>query len=169
MAYPRRYPHRPKTTTMLWAGSFFAVCGAFLVHRAVTNDRGLIINGLIYLAPTSATVFYAVLAVLSGGFVAMAAIAWIDNAVNGPRHVVLYEDAIELPATLFRRRPRRVPYARIRAIELWEVNRQVGIHLVLDEGKVGLGRSMLGEVAFAEIVSELKRQLASQRSAKSSA
>jgi hypothetical protein len=53
----------------------FGASAVFMAHEAETNDRGLIINGIIHLDPGSADVFYAVMALLSIGFVAIGVMA----------------------------------------------------------------------------------------------
>jgi len=52
----------------------FGACAAFFFYRASTNDRGLILNGIIHFEPGGADVFYAVMGLLSAGFVVIAAL-----------------------------------------------------------------------------------------------
>src|SRR5688572_11582829 len=122
MSEPRRYRHQPKLSTTLFAIAFFGACAAFAFWTSARNDRGLIINGIITLETRGADVFWAVIGVLSCGFVAMG-LYGVVRALGPPQYVVLHDDVIELPASLFRR-ARRVPYRDVRKIELWETQGQ---------------------------------------------
>ncbi|MDI1447187.1 hypothetical protein [Polyangium sp. 6x1] len=42
----------------------FGACAAFFFYRSMTNDRGLILNGVIHFGPDGADVFYAVMGLL---------------------------------------------------------------------------------------------------------
>jgi hypothetical protein len=54
----REYPLRAKRRTVLFVIVFFSVCGWILGDKALANDRGLLINGLIHLSPPQATIVY---------------------------------------------------------------------------------------------------------------
>ncbi len=159
MPEPRRYAYKPNLGAMLGAIALFGVAAVFFTYRALQNDRGLVINGIIHLGPHAADVFFAVLAALSVGFVAMGVLGAV-RFLGTPRWVVLHDDAIELPPTVIRRAVRRVPYASVVAIELWNVSGQPSVRIVHAGGAEGVARSMVGQTAFDEIVAELRRRCA---------
>lgn len=62
---PQIFPLK-RPTFMLGLGFvLFGASAAFFYYRATTNDRGLIINGIIEMGPGAADIFYAVFFVLS--------------------------------------------------------------------------------------------------------
>lgn len=67
------FPYRPKAGPMLAAIAFFGVCTAIGAYAASTNDRGLVINGLIELETGGATTFWWCLTALAAAFVAAGA------------------------------------------------------------------------------------------------
>jgi hypothetical protein len=140
---------------MIGVIAMFGSAMAFFAHRAETNDRGLIINGIIELGPHGADIFYAVFAGLSGALAALGVLGLI-RAFGAPMYVVLEHDAIVVPGPMFSPRARRVEFERIRALETWNVNGQVGLTIRYDGGRAGIARSMVGEAAFQEIIGELK-------------
>ena len=76
---------------------FFGLGAWVLLDRASTNDRGLIINGLIHLEPGSADVFYAVLGFFSLAFVVLAIKAGFELAMRPKFQVTLDGERIVFP------------------------------------------------------------------------
>jgi len=72
-------------------------CAAFMFERASTNDRGLVINGLIHLAPGSADVFYAVLGALCAAMAVLSVRALIALVQRKHFRVTIGEEEITLP------------------------------------------------------------------------
>ena len=62
------YPYKPRPRVMLGCVAFFGLIAAGMTYEAITNDRGLILNG-IPLSPRGATIFYAVVAGVCALFV----------------------------------------------------------------------------------------------------
>jgi hypothetical protein len=60
---PLRRPYRELVLGFV----LFGAAAAYLFYRASTNDRGLILNGLIHLDPSGAGTFFVVLGLLSVG------------------------------------------------------------------------------------------------------
>lgn len=75
----------------------FGGAAAFFAHQASTNDRGLIINGIIHLGPSGADVFYAVLAILSVGFVAIGLLALRAFHARKSLRVVIGKKHVTMP------------------------------------------------------------------------
>jgi len=65
------YPYKPKPGKMLIVVVVFFGAGALLLgHEALTNDRGLILNGIIHFDTQGATIFYWCVAGVSAAFTA---------------------------------------------------------------------------------------------------
>lgn len=140
-----RYRYVPRLTPMLLAVVFFSGCLAFYVWRTATNDRGLIINGLLELETGGATTFFATFAVGSAVFVLMGLWALVIR-VRGPRYLVLDESSLSIPSR-FSRKARTVPYAAIRDIQLLNVQGQSMLQIATDSGKVTVAAIMLASDA----------------------
>jgi hypothetical protein len=113
----------------------------FYVWRAMHNDRGLIINGLIELEAGGATTFYTVLAAASAAFVAIG--LWAITAhFRAPSYLVLGDALLSIPSRLGRK-PRSVPYASIRGIDLLNVRGQSMLKLATAGGEVTIAAMML--------------------------
>jgi hypothetical protein len=137
---------------MLWAGGFFAACGAFYIHLVITNDRGLIINRIVELDAHGATVFYAVLGAVSLFIVMTAAAATIYGHLKKPL-LVLAEDHLIVPHGFIRKRPKVIHFADIRRITYQSVNGQRFLTIWSSGGKVSIARSLLESEAVFEAVS----------------
>ena len=109
---------------MLLCGLFFGACAAVLGHKATTNTRGLILNGIIEFSPSSASTFYWVLTAFSILFVLAAGWTIITTLVHGVPDVVLSDNAISFPAGFPIKRPSRVPYSEITGLSRSEVSGQ---------------------------------------------
>lgn len=154
------FRYRAKPATMFLAGGFFTLCGIFLAYKAASNDRGLIINGLIELGPTGATVFYTVLAGFSALFVVAAAAGTIHGLLRAPV-LTLADDHIVVPGTLFRPSPRRIDFAAVMSASLQSVNGQRFLTIESAQGKVSVARSMLdSEHTFEHVVDVVTSRVA---------
>ncbi|HET7539078.1 MAG TPA: hypothetical protein VFK05_04375 [Polyangiaceae bacterium] len=147
-----RYRYQPRLVPMLLVVLFFGACLLFYVWRASNNDRGLIINGLITLETEGATTFYAVLAVLSAGFVLVGVWA-LATRLRGPSYLVFDTDQLSVPSR-FGRRPRLVPYASMREIKLLRVQGQSMLQIETEGGKVTVAAIMLASDAQLSEVGE---------------
>ncbi len=58
------------------------VGGPGSAYKAYTNDRGLVLNGILHFSPTGATIFYAVLSVICFAVLAVTSLSLV-------RHVAL--------------------------------------------------------------------------------
>lgn len=163
---PLRRPYRDLVLSAL----FFAVCAAALAYRAWTNDRGLILNGIVTFEPGGADVFYAVLAILSGVFCAFGVLAAARFATLKEFRIVLGPRSITLPPTNALRDPREVtvPLHRIEAVELLPPARPITLVICEDERSHSIQRRWLTKgwsvqgVADA-IIARVREAQASQR------
>lgn len=150
------FPYRGKLRTMLLVALFFGGGAAFFAHKAATNDRGLIVNGLIELGPTGATVFYVVFAVVSGLFVVLAGGATLYGHLK-QTVLVLADDHLEIPGGFFKRHVRRVEFASITSASLQKINGQEFLILQTAVGQASIARSLLSpDHAFDRIVAAVE-------------
>ena len=95
---------------------FFGFVAAFMAHEARTNDRGLILGGLIELSTPWATVFYWVISATGVAFVLLALLLVPRCLVR--RHIVLEKDAITIPSRTPSRRVYRIARGDIRDVSV---------------------------------------------------
>jgi hypothetical protein len=108
---------RPYSELVL-SGLFFGFCTAILAHEAETNDRGLILNGIIHFDRDGADVFYAVLAVLSAAITAFAGLGFLRVSQIKEFWITFGPEALSFPAApLWSAKRISVPWDRIDAVE----------------------------------------------------
>ncbi|MDP1579650.1 MAG: hypothetical protein Q8M02_05195 [Candidatus Didemnitutus sp.] len=156
------FPYRAKTTPMLLAGLFFGVCAAWFLHLWSTNDRGLVLNGIIELGAVGAGRFYAGLAVTSTLFV-IAAIAALLHGAAKKTVLVLAPDHLLIPRGFWRPTVQRVAFTDITGAALQEVAGQKTLLLTTNNGRAAITRSMLSpESAFDRIIEVVEQHLANR-------
>ncbi|MRG98028.1 hypothetical protein [Polyangium spumosum] len=94
LVIPLRKPYTPLVLAIL----FFGACAAFMFHRASVNDRGLVLNGLIHFEPGGADVFYAVMGLLSFGFVVMGGLGIYNFSRIEPFQLVVGDRRVLMPS-----------------------------------------------------------------------
>ena len=109
---------------MLLCSVFFGACAAGLGHKASTNTRGLILNGIIAFSPSGTSIFYWTLTAVSVLFVAAACWMIITTLVHGVPDVVLTTDAISFPSGFPIKRAFCLPYSQITGLSQSEVSGQ---------------------------------------------
>ena len=158
----RRYPIRPKTSTLVFVALFFGAGAIFFFWQALNNKRGLVLEGVIHLDPGQARVFYGVFCALSLGFVALAAVTWITYSGRSPE-VVIDDATITTPGPLWRPDAlRTVAFADITSVREQSMNRQHFLTLITPKQKISIVKSHLPDGAFEEIAA-LVRERAPRR------
>jgi hypothetical protein len=109
---------------MLLCCLFFGACAAVIGQKASTNTKGLILNGIIEFSPSSASVFYWVLAVLSVLFVVAGGWTLLTTFIHGVPDIVLTDDAISFPVGFPIKRAFTLPYSQITGLSQSEVSGQ---------------------------------------------
>jgi hypothetical protein len=139
------FPYKPKAHVMLLVAGFFALCGAVLAHVAQTNDRGLLLWHVIHFETEGATVFYWVLAGISGIFVLLGMLGFARSVfATEPQVLKLTPEEIIVPPSLFRFENQQVRWRDVTRITLQEVNGQHLLHLHHgDRKKLTIARSIL--------------------------
>jgi hypothetical protein len=149
------YPYRPNVKTLALGFALFGLAAFYFVEKARTNTRGLIIDRVIELRPSEATIFYTILAALSFGFVALAVYAtWV--ALTRETVLALRASAFSMPVGVAKR-DTTIPYREIRSIQLQAVRNREYLAVVLKDGKrVSIWPTMLpSKEIFMSVRSEL--------------
>jgi hypothetical protein len=157
------YPYKPKLWAMALASSFFAACALGMVYAARTNDRGLILNGLIEFSTTGATTFYWWVAGASALFV-LAGLAGLAMSVLGAQRLRLTATEIAAPKSVFSREATVVPLADVEAIEVQTIQRQRLMNIRHPRGKLSIAQSLLPDAsAFDALLHALEERVARLR------
>src|SRR6266496_4180136 len=115
MQPPWKTPYRPSWTSVILGSAFFCFCAASLAWQATTNDRGLILNGVITFSPREASVFYWILSAFSVLFVILA-ILLVFARIRSSTFLELTSDALIIPRGFAGKRFRRISYSDIASI-----------------------------------------------------
>ena len=147
----RQYDYKPSWTIIFFCGLFFGACALVTGAKAMGNDRGLIINGIIELSPHGATVFYWVLTALGIAFVFAAALLAVTRLTLQQR-IVLGESGLIIPRFRWSREEVSVPFTNVLDFTITEVSGHRFAKIVYEGGKFTVTKSMLPEKeAFDEI------------------
>jgi hypothetical protein len=153
----KEYDYRPRWTVIVLCALFFGAGALFFAAKANGNDRGLIINGIIELAPAGATVFYWVLAGLSLAFVAAAGTMAIVRLTLHQR-IALTDSGMTIPRSRWSAENITVPFSEIVELTKSEVHGQRFLKIAFKGGKFTLTASMLpNNEDFDEIVSTVSQ------------
>lgn len=147
---------RPSPVTMLLCMVFFGVGVWILAWKAMTNDRGLVISGLIHFSQPGATFFYWALAAVSMLFVITVLWVLISIAIFGCPDVVLTADSISIPAGFPIKRPLTIRYAEITALSKSQIN---GQRFLLMQTAAKNHHLVLNWLASKEVEQEVESEL----------
>jgi hypothetical protein len=146
----REYEYKPSWSVIIFVAVFFSSGAVFLYLKTVKSDRGLIIEGIIPLGPTGATLFFGALTLLSVGFVLLAAFLAYMRIVHRQR-IAFTSDALIVPAPMGRGEM-AIPYRSISGLSMIEVNWQRILYVSHTGGQASITASMLPSMAiFKEV------------------
>ena len=152
MEYQKEYLYKPKVLVMLLSSLFFAACGAGMAYAALTNDRGLIINGIITLSESGATVFFWVIAAVSAVFV-LGGTWGIIVGLTSDRRLTITENGIRAPKSGYSKQYVTINFPDIFKVSMQTMNKQRFITLHHRTGRLSIAQSMLPDKeAFEEVV-----------------
>ena len=145
------YPYKPRPWFVLLGAAFFGVIAVFAAHEALTNDRGLIINGLIELSVGGATIFYWCMAAVSAAFVAVTIPMFVVGLI-GKSVLTLTATDLAAPRSIFSRRPTVIRLSDIKQIVVQTVQKQRFMTVYHSAGNLSIAQSMLpSRAAFDDI------------------
>lgn len=148
------FPYRSRWTTLAFAGGFFGLCGGFFMYRALTDDRGVVINGLITLAPHAARLVYWGLAIGSFAFVAASIFLAIARLSTSHR-IAISSDAILFPAGRWTSRECAVPFAGITEVKHIETHGQEFLYIYAGGLRYTIAKGMLPSNRDFEVITAI--------------
>lgn len=110
------YDYRPKAWVMVLAGGFFAACAWFMADKAASNDSGLVINYVVELGVSGASMFFWALFGACVVFVLAAAFG-LYVRMGRQRRVILMEDSLQVPDSWRSEAVRRIALDDIEALQ----------------------------------------------------
>lgn len=143
------YPYKPNPRAMLLAIAFFGACAAAGAYAAETNDRGLIINGLVELSPGGASVFWWVLSALSLAFVAGGSFG-LYRGRTAAVPVRLTATELSAPKNGFVRRATTIPLREIQDVSVGAYGEQRWLVFSSPVANLNIMESMLPDRASFE-------------------
>jgi len=148
---PVEYRYRMNPWKMIAAILFFGAMGAVLWNEAVTNDRGLVVNGVFTFGVEGATRFYWVLTAFSGALI-IAAFVTLASSIGSTASVLLTSQELQAPRNAFTRKPTVIPVPEIVDVRVQQVQKQRMLNVYHSGGKLVILQSMLpNEAAFANL------------------
>jgi hypothetical protein len=149
------YRYKPKHWSMLLAFLFFGAIAFSMGHEAKTNDRGLILNGVIYFSPHGATIFYWCVAVGSAAFVALGIPGFVVGVFSS-HHLTLTATDISVRKYGFSPRLTVVLLADITSLNVQKVQGHRFLNIHHGKGKLAVSESFLPDaVSFEQVCSAL--------------
>lgn len=159
----KQYRYRAKPWMMVLCILFFLACAGGLAQQASTNDKGAIIEHLIELNTSQATVFYWVLAAFSVGMVIIAFVGLV-SAYSKPVFIELTENSITIPKHLWGQE-QQIAFTDITDLAVQKVQRQVFLYIYhsTTQGAISHGTkkgtisraNMPSKAAFEELMGTL--------------
>jgi hypothetical protein len=128
----------------------FGVFTALGSYAALSNDRGLTINGLISLGQTGATIFWWCIAGICGSFCLLAILLPAWWAFRGER-VVLSEDSIRVPTSLFKRDVTLIRFDDLVGVGETIISRQRMLNIAHRKGQYTIPANMVSAEAYESI------------------
>jgi hypothetical protein len=149
------YPYKGKPWLFLLMSLAFGVCAYLTAFAALTNDRGLVFNG-IHFSPRGATIFYGCLAFLCTLFVALLLPAFILGLVRRAR-VTLTDTALSAPKSGLRGKLVVVPLEDIDSLTLQAIQGTKFLHVHHRNGQVTIHQGLLpSAAAFEELCAAIR-------------
>ena len=160
-----RFPYQPKFVILSLSVVFFVLCGVLLGNVALTNDKGLILNGIVEFSTEGATTFYWWLVFGSGLFVVLGSIIVLSGLMK-KREIVLTETQISAPKNGLSSKIVAVTFSNIVDVSILAVQGQEFLNIQHRDGKLVIPRNMLPtKQAFEELAGSLVTRVNSQRDA----
>jgi hypothetical protein len=161
MSEKLEYAYKARPALMLGVIAFFGACAAFMIHAALTNDRGLIIKNLfLKFSPEGATIFYWCVATVSVIFVLLAIAAVISGLAN-PTSVCLTSTELHAPKNGFSKKRLSIPLHSVQSVQIQTVQKQRFMTIYHSAGKLSIAQSLMpSAAAFDELHQTLLTKLA---------
>jgi len=149
---PLTYPYKPKVIKTIVISIFLGALAAFMGYTAITNDQGLILNGVIRMGPMGASIFFWVLTLIMVFGLAAATLGLIKGR-NSEKQIVLTDTTISAPKSALNDQVVTVSYDDILNLTTQNVNGQHFVNIHHPGGKLVIPHAMLpNKATFDELV-----------------
>jgi hypothetical protein len=138
---------------LLFGGSTF-----FFAYIAMHNDVGLVINRLIHLSPTAATILYSLLSILSSLLV-VGIVLVIIQSIGKKRFVLLTHESITAPKKGISYQLTTIPYHEIIAVQVDKISGTRFLRISSHHQKLVIPNSMLSKKDFDELINDLSKRI----------
>lgn len=152
------YSYKPNLRNLIFACLFFGACSLGTCGEAITNDRGLILNGIFHFSVQGATAFYWTLCAVCGAFVAFGLLR-LTVGFKNEQPLMLTATHIIVPPVEFSREPKAVDLTDIKRMTVSTVYGQRFLNVFHNGGKLTIAQSLLPDpAAFDQLCSSLARR-----------
>ena len=157
-----KYPYKSKAWTTIAGVVFFGAITAWSSYQALTNDRGLIVNGIFRFSAEGATTFYWGMAGLSA-LLAVLGIFVGSAGLSNPLTVMLTDTELSAPKHGFSSKATVIPLLIIKNVEIQVVMDQRFINVHYQNGEISIAESMLpSSEAFEKLHTTLVARIKNQ-------
>lgn len=155
----KTYQYKPKNKLIIMTILFFGVCTAVLYHKAKTNDRGLILNGIIEFQENGAATFFWILTACSAIFVILGIIMIIQK-IKKNIPITISDDQISIPYGFVKKTIYHVLFKDINRIEEASISGQEFLYIYTEDKRHYITKDMIQtKDEYNEIVETLTNQL----------
>jgi hypothetical protein len=165
MDIEREFEYKPSWLIIILGGLLFGVGVGVLAIKANYNNRGLIINHIIELTTSEATIFYWTLSFFSLCFVLMT-VGLIFHRFKYRQRIAFTEKGIIVPKSRWSGEEKIIEYKDISGISRANISGQKFIYLIHSGGKFIINCNMLpSKKAVEEIISLLTERINAEKKA----
>lgn len=153
-----KFTYKPKISTFSFV-TIFGILGTFVMsHRALNNDRGLILNGIIEFSENGATIFYWIMTAFCLAFALVGAFT-VFQGVFLQREIILQENSFSCPKKLLSSQIVSINYADITATNIFQ-SQQTFLEILHIGGRLSILQSALpNKQAFYQLIEILKEKI----------
>jgi hypothetical protein len=161
----REYSYRPKWMLLALGGGFFGACTALFAYLALTNERVVVIQGLLPLSPLGGKVFYWILAAIGATFVS-GALCLAFVRVKSVQRIALTATGIVLPRGKWNRRDEAfVAFKDIDVVKVLEFHGNQYLYVYTSGLRYTVDKGLLAARDFGEMTWALEARVPIKRMA----
>lgn len=154
MTGDKRYSYKLPLGNSIFGGLAALAAGLFMMQMGLTNDRGLVLNGIIHFDTGGATLFYLAIGLISlVGAVLLGLGAY--KSVTAPGEVLIGNRTITLPKSRFFPGAETIPFDSISKADRSQYGKQEWLTLHHRTGKISLYGNMFENSAVFDEVCQL--------------
>lgn len=146
-----KFYYKTSTFKNLLGVFLFGAMTATLVHKAITNDRGLTINHIIELSPNSAAFFYWAGAIILSS-VTLFGLWGIFAGKSLKKEIILTDHEISAPKSVISKKIVTIKYSDITGLNIQTVQKSKFLNIIHNGGKLTIPNSQLSNDDFKKIL-----------------